>query len=323
MFCLKSVATDEKKRSLRITRFILNKLELINHRKETKLYLDVVHQTNPFRSNLENSSDQINPLSPQIYFNERCGEIFFCLWNNLENIFTQSNVTFSNNPNEKTIIDVWIKSLSIFPWDVRYLDRSNFLSNTMRTLKIKRKKTIVFLLVIPLRNAVAIRQWKPTWFSSHRSTGFVSSRRRISKEWSFLLARKLCPLVSRSTCLYPPEKSVERSAKSYWQSRDPTSHIHRFCSVAQDRSSRGFPFISYRVPESLTIHDLRRYIIDTCSDANEFPGDFLYLRSVGRCLTKVKLSQEKELKIKHYRPPMVSANITDIFSLQSEIDLLF
>ncbi|CAF1560205.1 unnamed protein product [Adineta ricciae] len=62
-----------------------------------------------------------------------------------------------------------------------------------------------------------------------------------------------------------------------------------------------------RVPDNLTIADLRRYIFNISSDTPNFPENFLYLRSVGRCLTKVKQQQEKELKVKNYRPPMAFA----------------
>ncbi len=55
----------------------------------------------------------------------------------------------------------------------------------------------------------------------------------------------------------------------------------------------------------MSIHDLRRYINEVCGDDDDFPKEWLYLRSVGRCLTKVKYQQEKELKVKNYRPPTV------------------
>ncbi|CAF5193461.1 unnamed protein product, partial [Rotaria magnacalcarata] len=56
-----------------------------------------------------------------------------------------------------------------------------------------------------------------------------------------------------------------------------------------------------------TIDELRQYIIHVCSEDASFPKDFMYLRSVGRCLTKVKHNQENELQVKHYRPPMTLA----------------
>jgi hypothetical protein len=62
----------------------------------------------------------------------------------------------------------------------------------------------------------------------------------------------------------------------------------------------------------LSIHDLRRYITDVCGIDEDFPKEWLYLRSVGRCLTKVKQQQEKELKVKNYRPPTVCATLRNL-----------
>ncbi len=81
-----------------------------------------------------------------------------------------------------------------------------------------------------------------------------------------------------------------------------------FGKYFEKKNKSNFCFKS--IPENLTIHDLRRYIIDICGDDNDFPKEFLYLRSVGRCLTKVKKQQEKELKVKNYRPPMVCTFLT-------------
>ncbi|CAF4435324.1 unnamed protein product [Rotaria socialis] len=61
------------------------------------------------------------------------------------------------------------------------------------------------------------------------------------------------------------------------------------------------------VPENSTIDELRQYITHVCGEDASFPKDFMYLRSVGRCLTKVKHNQENELQVKHYRPPMTLA----------------
>ncbi|UJR08247.1 hypothetical protein I4U23_012520 [Adineta vaga] len=72
------------------------------------------------------------------------------------------------------------------------------------------------------------------------------------------------------------------------------------------------------VSENLTIHELRRDIRDLCRNVHDFPKEFLYLRSVGRCLTKVKEQQEKELKVKNYRPPMAYA--PEIFILENSLD---
>jgi hypothetical protein len=54
--------------------------------------------------------------------------------------------------------------------------------------------------------------------------------------------------------------------------------------------------------------------VEICGEDNGFPKEFIYLRSVGRCLTKVKQQQEKNLKVKNYRPPTV-CRFSPIFSL--------
>ena len=45
------------------------------------------------------------------------------------------------------------------------------------------------------------------------------------------------------------------------------------------------------VPPNLTIQDLRQQIMNVCGQDEEFPKEFVYLRSVGRCLTKVRFIQ--------------------------------
>ncbi|CAF5115748.1 unnamed protein product, partial [Rotaria sp. Silwood1] len=85
--------------------------------------------------------------------------------------------------------------------------------------------------------------------------------------------------------------------KKIWKNRQNLAENE----VIKQAVSAGF----VHVPESLTIHELRQYIINICGEEENFPKEFNYLRSVGRCLTKVKTHQEKELKVKNYRPPMV------------------
>ncbi|UJR38018.1 hypothetical protein I4U23_030700 [Adineta vaga] len=51
-----------------------------------------------------------------------------------------------------------------------------------------------------------------------------------------------------------------------------------------------------RIPQNLTIYDLRQHIVDVCGQEDGFPKEFIYLRSVGRCLAKVKPQQELELR---------------------------
>ncbi len=56
----------------------------------------------------------------------------------------------------------------------------------------------------------------------------------------------------------------------------------------------------------MKICDLRQSIEQLCGMEDYFPRDFIFLRSVGRCMTRVKPKQENELKVKNYRPPQVS-----------------
>ena len=56
----------------------------------------------------------------------------------------------------------------------------------------------------------------------------------------------------------------------------------------------------------MKIRDLRASIEQLCGNEDHFPREFIFLRSVGRCLTRVKPKQENELKVKNYRPPLVS-----------------
>lgn len=59
----------------------------------------------------------------------------------------------------------------------------------------------------------------------------------------------------------------------------------------------------------MKIRDLRNSIEQLCGQEDSFPRDFIFLRSVGRCLTRVKPKQENELKVKNYRPPQVNLDI--------------
>jgi hypothetical protein len=57
----------------------------------------------------------------------------------------------------------------------------------------------------------------------------------------------------------------------------------------------------------MKICDLRQSIEQLCGMEDYFPRDFIFLRSVGRCMTRVKPKQENELKVKNYRPPQTFA----------------
>lgn len=64
-----------------------------------------------------------------------------------------------------------------------------------------------------------------------------------------------------------------------------------------------------RVSPEKKLRDLRGSIENLCGKENYFPREFIFLRSVGRCLTRVKQSQEIELKVKNYRPPQVRESL--------------
>ncbi|CAF1593224.1 unnamed protein product [Rotaria magnacalcarata] len=87
--------------------------------------------------------------------------------------------------------------------------------------------------------------------------------------------------------------------KSVWKN---VQHLAQNGAM-DDAISVGF----VRVPPDLKLHELRQSIERLCGTENNFPRDFIFLRSVGRCFTRVKSTQENELKVKHYRPPLTSA----------------
>ena len=61
----------------------------------------------------------------------------------------------------------------------------------------------------------------------------------------------------------------------------------------------------FRVSPETKLPNLRETIEMLCGKEDFFPREFIFLRSVGRCLTRVKQKQENELKVKNYRPPQV------------------
>ncbi|CAF1079193.1 unnamed protein product [Adineta steineri] len=88
----------------------------------------------------------------------------------------------------------------------------------------------------------------------------------------------------------------------------PTSvwkNIQHFAQNEAMDEARSAGFI--RVPPDMKLYNLRQAIEKLCRTENYFPRDFIFLRSVGRGLTRVKLTQENELKVKNYRPPQTSA----------------
>ncbi|CAF2840560.1 unnamed protein product [Rotaria sp. Silwood2] len=98
--------------------------------------------------------------------------------------------------------------------------------------------------------------------------------------------------------------------KRTWKNHQPLAEHE----VMKQVISAGF----VRVPESLTLDELRQYIIDICGEETYFPKKFIYLRSVCRFLTKIKHDEEKELKLKNFRPPMTIA--PEIYILEENYD---
>ncbi|CAF4557150.1 unnamed protein product [Rotaria sp. Silwood1] len=98
--------------------------------------------------------------------------------------------------------------------------------------------------------------------------------------------------------------------KNVWKNRQNLAENE----TMEQAISAGF----VHVPQNLTIHELRQNILKICGQDDQFPRDFIYLRSVGRCLTKVKPQQETDLRVKNYRPPMTFA--PEIYILEGHHD---
>lgn len=71
-----------------------------------------------------------------------------------------------------------------------------------------------------------------------------------------------------------------------------------------------------RVSQNLTIQELRQYILNICGQDDDFPKEFIYLRSVGRCLARVKPQQETDLRVKNYRPPITFAPEVNLWRIK-------
>ncbi|GFR95037.1 spermatogenesis-associated protein 1 [Elysia marginata] len=61
-----------------------------------------------------------------------------------------------------------------------------------------------------------------------------------------------------------------------------------------------------RVPSETRLADLRDEIIQQLQPDDMGPRDWVFLRSVGRSLTRLRTKQEYQLKAKHFLPPVVS-----------------
>ncbi|CAF1056456.1 unnamed protein product [Didymodactylos carnosus] len=94
--------------------------------------------------------------------------------------------------------------------------------------------------------------------------------------------------------------------KSVWKERQ---HLAQNEAI-DDAISAGF----VHVPQNMHIQDLRKQIEQLCGNEDFFPKDFIVLRSVGRCMTRVKPRQEIELRVKNFRPPQTFA--PEIFLLE-------
>ncbi|RNA12449.1 spermatogenesis-associated 1-like isoform X2 [Brachionus plicatilis] len=73
-----------------------------------------------------------------------------------------------------------------------------------------------------------------------------------------------------------------------------------------------------RVTPHILLRDLRREIRQQCTD-EEVPRDYVFLRSVGRALTRVKPYQEQELKVKYFLPPQAVG--PEIFLLEVDEEI--
>lgn len=72
----------------------------------------------------------------------------------------------------------------------------------------------------------------------------------------------------------------------------------------QEAISYGF----IRVRQDLILNELRGEIKSQCVN-EDIPPDYVFLRSVGRALTRVKPHQEFELKAKYFLPPQVRTSL--------------
>ncbi|CAF3722972.1 unnamed protein product [Rotaria sp. Silwood1] len=98
--------------------------------------------------------------------------------------------------------------------------------------------------------------------------------------------------------------------KRIWKNCQPLAENE----VMKHVISAGFVHVS----ESLTLDELRQYIIDICGEESYFPKKFIYLRSVGQFLTKVKYDEEKEFKLINFRPPTTMA--PEIYIVEEHCD---
>ena len=98
--------------------------------------------------------------------------------------------------------------------------------------------------------------------------------------------------------------------KNFWKNNQNLA----FNETMKESVSLGF----IRVKRESKIAELRGEIQAQCVPT-EVPREYIFLKSVGRALTRVRAKQEQELKVKNFIPPQVGPysrrQITHIMSL--------
>jgi hypothetical protein len=55
----------------------------------------------------------------------------------------------------------------------------------------------------------------------------------------------------------------------------------------------------------MSLMNLREQLENQIGGDENFPREYIFLRSVGRAMTRVRRKQEYDLKVKNFRPPQV------------------
>ncbi|ELT88990.1 hypothetical protein CAPTEDRAFT_87156, partial [Capitella teleta] len=77
-----------------------------------------------------------------------------------------------------------------------------------------------------------------------------------------------------------------------------------FREVINDTISAGF----IRVQPETNINGLREEIENQLG-GEHMPNDYVFLRSVGRCMTRIRPKQEYQLKVRNFTPPQVRVSL--------------
>ncbi|KAK6179049.1 hypothetical protein SNE40_011496 [Patella caerulea] len=91
----------------------------------------------------------------------------------------------------------------------------------------------------------------------------------------------------------------------------------RFNNLLNQAVSETISIGIIRVPPDTKLIDIRDELIRQLEDL--VPGDFIFLRSVGRSLTRLKSKQEYQLKAKHFLPPVAYA--PELYLLEATADI--